>query len=105
LSRFANLLLGTVLVALTGWWAYRLWGNRAAILAIALASLEPNLVAHSSLVTTDTGVALFIFLTIYLFWEYMNQPTWGFWLQPALTAGMALLAKFSAVLVVPMIAL
>ena len=105
LSRFPNLLLGAVLVALTGWWAYRLWGNRAAILAIALASLEPNFVAHSSLVTTDIGVSLLIFLTIYLFWEYMNQPTWGLLVATGVAAGMALLAKFSAVLVVPMIAL
>jgi 4-amino-4-deoxy-L-arabinose transferase-like glycosyltransferase len=60
-SRLPNLLLGGLLAMLTGWWAYRLWGNRAALLAMALASFEPNLVAHSSLVTTDIGVTLFIF--------------------------------------------
>ena len=105
LTRFPNLFLGTILVALIAWWAYRLWGNRAAMLAMALASLEPNFVAHSSLVTTDIGVSLLIFLTIYLFWEYMNQPTWGLLVATGIAAGMALLAKFSAVLVVPMIAL
>ena len=105
LTRFANLFLGTILVALIAWWAYRLWGNRAAMLAMALASLEPNFVAHSSLVTTDVGVSLLIFLTIYLFWEYTNQPTWGLLVATGVAAGMALLAKFSAVLVVPMIAL
>ena len=82
-SRLPNLLFGVLLVALTGWWAYRLWGNRAALLAMALAVLEPNLVAHSSLVTTDIGVTLFIFLTVYLFWEYLNRPTWSrFWSAP-----------------------
>ena len=105
LSRFPNLLLGAVLVALTGWWAYRLWGNRAAILAVALASLEPNLVAHSSLVTTDIGVTLFIFLTVYLFWEYVNRPTWTLLIATGISTGMALLSKFSAVLLIPMIAL
>src|SRR4030095_5789751 len=104
-SRFPNLLLGAVLVALTGWWAYRLWGNRAAILAIALASLEPNLVAHSSLITTDTGVTLFIFLTVYLFWEYMNRPAWMLLTATGISTGTALLSKFSAVLLIPMIAL
>ncbi len=98
-------MLGAVLVALIGWWAYRLWGNRAAMLAIALASLEPNLVAHSSLVTTDIGVTLFIFLTVYLFWEYMNRPTWMLLIATGISTGMALLSKFSAVLLIPMIAL
>ena len=105
LTRFPNLFLGAILVALIGWWAYRLWGNRAAMLAMALASLEPNFVAHSSLVTTDIGVSLLIFLTVYLFWEYMNQPTWGLLVATGIATGMALLAKFSAVLVIPMIAL
>jgi hypothetical protein len=105
LSRFPNLLLGAVLVALTGWWAYRLWGNRAAIVAVALASLEPNLVAHSSLVTTDIGVTLFIFLTVYLFWEYVNRPTWTLLIATGISTGMALLSKFSAVLLIPMTAL
>jgi hypothetical protein len=104
-SRVPNLLFGVLLVALAGWWAYRLWGNRAALLAVALASFDPNLVAHSSLVTTDIGVTLFIFLTVYLFWEYVNQPTWGLLVATGISIGLALLAKFSAVLVIPMIAL
>ena len=104
-SRLPNLLFGVLLVALTGWWAYRLWGNRAALLAMALAALEPNLVAHSSLVTTDIGVTLFIFLTVYLFWEYVNRPTWTFLVGTGISTGMALVAKYSAVLVIPIIAL
>ena len=105
LSRFPNLFLGAFLVALIGWWAYRLWGSRAALLAMALASFEPNLVAHSSLVTTDIGVTLFIFLTVYLFWEYVNRPTWTFLVGTGISTGMALVAKYSAVLVIPIIAL
>ena len=104
-SRVPNLLFGVLLVALTGWWAYRLWGNRAALLAMALAALEPNLVAHSSLVTTDIGVTLFIFLTVYLFWEYVNRPTWTFLVGTGISTGMALVAKYSAVLLIPIIAL
>src|SRR5215475_5110892 len=105
LTRFANLFLGTILVALIAWWAYRLWGNRAAMLAMALASLEPNFVAHSSPVTTDVGVSPLIFLPIYRFWEYTNVPPWGLLVATGVAAGMALLAKVSAVRVGPMIAL
>jgi len=105
LSRLPNLLIGGILVALTGWWAYRLWGNWAAILAMTLACLEPNFVAHSSLVTTDIGVTLFIFLTVYLFWEYLNFPKWWRLAVTGISTGMALLSKFSALLLPPMIAL
>ena len=105
LSRLPNLLIGGILVALTGWWAYRLWGNWAATLAMTLACLEPNFVTHSSLVTTDIGVTLFVFLTVYLFWEYLNFPKWWRLAVTGISTGMALLSKFSALLLPPMIAL
>ena len=105
LSRFPNLFLGGALLALTGWWAYRLWGGWAAMLAMALASVEPNLIAHSSLVTTDTGAALFIFFTIYLLWEYLNFPSWALLAASGITMGMSLVSKFSAIILIPMIIL
>jgi dolichyl-phosphate-mannose-protein mannosyltransferase len=104
-ARLPNLLLGTILVAAIGWWAYRLWGRMAAMLAMALASLEPNLVAHSSLITTDIGVTLFIFLDIYLFWEYVSQPRWVLLVAAGIGIGLALLTKFSAVLIIPILTL
>jgi hypothetical protein len=105
LSRLVNLFLGTCLIALTGWWANRLWGGRGAILAMALASLEPNLIAHSSLVTTDIGVTLFVFLSLYLLWEYLRFPQWRLLVATGLVTGMALASKFSAVLLLPIMGL
>ena len=105
LSRIANLLLGGSLVALIGWWAYRLWDRRAALLAMALACIEPNLVAHSSVVTTDIGATLFIFLSIYLLWEYHHRPAWWLLAGVGISAGMALTSKFSAILLLAVVAL
>ena len=34
-----------------GWWAFRLWGTEAAMLAADLARFDPNLLASLSLVT------------------------------------------------------
>jgi Dolichyl-phosphate-mannose-protein mannosyltransferase len=103
-SRLHNLMLGTCLVALIGWWAYRLWGERAALLAAALACFEPNLVAHSSLITTDLGASLFIFLSVYLLWEYVNFSRWWLLASTGVAVGFALVSKFSAILLLPMIA-
>ena len=105
LSRLANLFLGGLLIVLIGWWAYRLWGSWAALLAMTLACLEPNLVAHSSLVTTDVGGALFIVLAVYLLWEYLQRPRWGLLVLTGLATGLALVSKFSALLLVPIIGL
>jgi hypothetical protein len=82
LSRLANLFLGVSLVALLAWWAYRLWGSCAALLALALGALELNFVAHFGLVTTDIGVTLFIFLTVFLLWEYVSRPSCSCWSRP-----------------------
>jgi Dolichyl-phosphate-mannose-protein mannosyltransferase len=102
-SRLPNLFLGALLVALIGWWAHRLWGSLAAMLATALACFEPNLVAHSSLVTTDIGVTLFIFLAVYLLWEYVNSPTWARLAATGICTGMAVVSKFSGLLLIPII--
>jgi hypothetical protein len=102
-SRLANLFLGISLIALLAWWAYRLWDIWAALLALALGALEPNFVAHSGLVTTDIGVTLFIFLTVYLLWEYVNRPSWQLLVATGLAFGLALLAKFSALILLPII--
>ena len=104
-GRLTNLLIGGVLVVLTGWWAYRLWGKWAATLAMTLACFEPNFITHSSLVTTDAGVTLFIFVTVYLLWEYFNFHKWWLLAISGISTGMALLSKFSALILPPMIAL
>jgi hypothetical protein len=105
LARLPNLFLGASLIALIGWWAYRLWSTRAALLAMAVACLDPNLVAHSSVVTDDIGVTLFIFLTVYLLWEYVNASTWWLLAATGLSTGAALVSKFSGLLLVPLIPL
>jgi hypothetical protein len=105
LARLANLFLGTCLVALIAWCAFRFWGKGAAILAAALACFEPNLVAHTALVTTDIGAALLIFLTVYLLWEYLNFRNWRFLLGAGVSLGLALVCKFSTVLLIPIVAL
>jgi hypothetical protein len=105
LSRLVNLSLGALLIALIGCWSYRLWGDGAALLAMSLASLEPNLVAHSSLVTTDVGVALLMFLCVYLLWEHIARPRSVLLVGTGVAAGLALAAKYSALLLAPIVAL
>ena len=56
--------------------------------------------------TTDVGVTLFIFLAVYLFWEYVNSTHMEpFLVGTGISTGMALVSKYSALLLIPIIAL
>ncbi len=105
LARLPNLSIGALLVVVIGWWAFRLWGAKAAMLAVTLACFDPNLVAHSSLVTTDIGATLFIVLTIYFVWEYFSSPTWWLLGAAGVSLGATLVSKFSAIVLIPIVGL
>jgi hypothetical protein len=102
-GRLSNLALGTLLVVMIGWWAQRLWGGSAGVTAIALAVLEPNLVCHASLISTDVGSTLFIVLTLYLLWESLVAGSFWPWIATGFAAGLALASKFSAITLIPVV--
>lgn len=96
-ARFTNLAIGLLLVALVGWWASRLWGAAGGLLAMGFAALDPNLLAHSCVVTLDAGIALFGLLVFYALWEHLRNPRPGWFLLIGLGLGLALATKFTAV--------
>lgn len=96
-ARLPNLLLGALLLAAVYQWSRRLWGAGAACLGMALAAFDPNLVAHSSLLTTDLGNALFTFLTLYLAWEHAQKPSLWRLGGVGVCLGLALVTKLSAI--------
>ncbi|MBU1123031.1 phospholipid carrier-dependent glycosyltransferase [Patescibacteria group bacterium] len=102
-SRFQNLILGALLIVFVSLWAFRLWGVPSGLLAGALATFEPNIIANSSISTLDIGVTLFVFASIYFLWEYMKKPTWFKFTLTFITIGCAFASKFSAILLVPIL--
>jgi 4-amino-4-deoxy-L-arabinose transferase-like glycosyltransferase len=104
LARLPNLLLGACLVAVIGLWSFRIWGSAACLLSMGLAAFDPNLVAHSSLVTTDLGGAVFMCLTLYTLWEYSQRATWGRLAAFGLALGCAFAAKYSSVFLLAILA-
>jgi hypothetical protein len=100
-ARRMNLALGCGIVLLASWWSFRLWNNRlAGVGAAAFAACDPNLLAHSCVLTTDCGLALFSLVSAYLLWEYAAKPTRGLLFASGASLGLLLGTKFSAVAMV-----
>src|SRR5512143_3130898 len=94
-----------VLVVGAGW-AVRSWaGDLAGILAAALVAFEPNLLAHAGVVHTDLAAALGFFGTLVLALRALERRSLGLWAVTGAALGASLAAKFSCVLLVPMVAL
>jgi hypothetical protein len=77
----------------------------AGLLALALVALDPNIIAHAGLATTDLGLAAGATLAGYTLWRFLRRPG----MMTAILAGaaMGLLqnTKFTALLFVPLFGL
>jgi len=100
-ARFMTVLLGVLLGALLFSWATELFGFWPATVVLGLYMLEPNILAHSRLVTTDLGVTCFMFGAVYFLWRTCRRLSVGNIVGLVGFTALALTAKFSAVLLVP----
>jgi hypothetical protein len=104
-SRFMIVLLGVGLGTVLFLWAREWLGFRPAVVALVCYTIEPNIAAHASLVTTDSGFACFMFATVYFLWRTSRAP------GPANIAGLtvcfalAVISKFSALVLAPIVVL
>jgi len=106
LGRWAILALGMVLSALVGRWANELFGREGGLAALFLCTFDPNILAHSSLVTTDLPVTCLTYAACYAFSHWLDRPTTsGRLLLAGLTLGLAWGAKLSALILLPVLGL
>ena len=95
-----------VALALCVFLTAREWfGDLAGMIALVLVVFDPNVLAHSALVTTDIGVALFFLAAVYAFCRYVAQPTALRLGVAGLVLGLLLATKHSAILIAPMLLL
>ncbi|HMD70204.1 MAG TPA: phospholipid carrier-dependent glycosyltransferase [Bryobacteraceae bacterium] len=100
-ARLPMILLGGLLGALIFILGRQLAGQRAALFALFLYAFDPTLIAHSSLVTTDVGMAAFTVLFLFTLWRYVQAPGRLRLLGCGLALGAALASKFSALALLP----
>jgi len=82
-------------------WARRLFGDAGGLLALALYVLDPNVLAHAPLATSDSAAVFFLLASCTAFWAHLREPTWKNGALSAGVFGLACVAKYSAVLLLP----
>lgn len=100
-ARIPIVILGLLLVLVVYAWSRELWGKEAALLALVMAVTCPTLLAHTRLVTTDLAAALTATLALWCAWRWLRAPSWRRIGATGLALGLALLSKFSCLLLIP----
>jgi hypothetical protein len=101
-ARAMNSVFGAALVLLVYFWSRRLWGEPGALVSAAFAALCPTMLAHSGLATSDMGMAFFLLAASGAYWRHLHDGRWRVWWLSALLLGLAAVAKYTAVLLLPM---
>ncbi len=100
-SRLPFIAIGAGLGWLIWAWGRKLAGPGAALAALLLYALDPTVIAHTALVTTDVGFAAAGTLFIYALWTWLNDRTLKRLLGCGAALGLALATKFSAPVLIP----
>jgi 4-amino-4-deoxy-L-arabinose transferase-like glycosyltransferase len=95
-------ILTLILGALVFIFARQLFNTRAAVLAVALFSFEPTILAHGKVVK-DVYVAFVYLLFFFALYLYGSRPGLLRALWLGLACGLALVAKYSMVILVPVL--
>ncbi|HEX7631433.1 MAG TPA: glycosyltransferase family 39 protein, partial [Lacunisphaera sp.] len=83
-------------------WARSLFGTAAGFLSLTLYALCPNILAHAPLTTSDLAAVFFFLASVGAYWRHLRAPSWGNTTLSGAVFGLACVAKYSAVLLLPM---
>jgi hypothetical protein len=100
-SRFPILLMAVGLGWLIFFWTKKRFNTTTALLALIFYAFSPTILAHARYVTTDLGAMLGFFISVITFIEFLENPTRSNIIRAGVCLGLALLLKFSTVLLAP----
>jgi 4-amino-4-deoxy-L-arabinose transferase-like glycosyltransferase len=94
----------TLLSALVIFFGTReMFGTGAAFIALTLLTFDPNILAHGALITTDVGLACFMFLSVFMFYRFVKSPSALRLIMAGASVGLVLAVKHTGLLVLPIL--
>lgn len=91
-----------VLACVVVWrWAEHVFGRLVGLFALLFVSLLPPILAHGSLATNDMACTATICFALYSFTLWLEHPTGWATARLGISAGLAVVSKFSALLFLP----
>lgn len=103
-ARIPMILLLLLLGFLIFKFAKELFNKESALLALAFFSFSPSFIAHGRLVTTDIAATLGTVLATYFWLKFLKNRTKKTIILAGIALGIALLLKFSLILLIPFFA-
>jgi hypothetical protein len=106
--RLPSILFTLALGLLVWYWCRSLYGSQAGMGALLLYVFNPTLLAHGKEITSDVITTFFVVLTVFFFWKWRTGKKTRFFYFTALAAGIAIVTKFSSILllgILPLIAI
>lgn len=103
-ARTMNLLFSLGACLLVFCWTRALAGDAAGLTALGLLAFSPTYLAHGPIATSDAAAALLLTASAGAYWWQLSHGGWMRATGSALVFGLACVAKFSAVLLLPVFA-
>ncbi len=100
-GKLATIFASLILAIYVFCWARQLYGVNAGFLALSLYILDPNIIAHSRLVTQDIFSACSVFIATYYFWSFLKFGGRKNAVLSMITFGIAQISRYTAVYLLP----
>lgn len=104
-ARAMNAVFGFLAVLLVAAWARLCFGWPGAVVAALFCALSPTMLAHSALATSDMAMTLFLLAASSAWWWHLHDGRLRSWSVSAIVFGLACVAKYTAVLLLPIFGL
>lgn len=101
LARLPVIFMGLFMGAMLASWARQRNGFAGLIIVTVLFAFSPNLLASSALATTDLVAAAGILAAVFALWHFWQKQSLIWWLGAGLMIGLAIGAKLTGLLVMP----
>jgi predicted nucleic acid-binding Zn ribbon protein len=101
-ARLMTTLFAALVACFVFYWSRELYGIVPAWISLTLYAFDPNVIAHSQLITTDAYAMGTILISSYFLWKFFKTRHWLHGLLFSLMLGFSQLAKYTAISLYPL---